>query len=135
MVREAFGFPEFASGKLENANRAASEASDAWYTQRLIVPRLDKIADALNYRYLPLWGVTGNNVEFAYSDPIPPDAEMDIKRADSQVTRYATLVGVGVEPDDAAEICGLPPMRHRPEPKPVSVPADDTNDEPVGVAV
>jgi HK97 family phage portal protein len=118
-IREAFGFPEFASGKLENANRAASEASAAWYTQRLIVPRLDKIKDALNYRYLPLWGVTGNNVEFAYNNPVPPDEEMNIKKQDSQVDRYCKLVDSGVHPEDAAEICGLPQMRVHKEEVPV----------------
>lgn len=122
-IREAFGFPEFASGILQDANRASSEASDAWYTQRLIVPRLDKIADALNYRYLPLWGVTGKGVEFAYSNPVPPDAEMDIKKQDSRIANYATLVGVGVEPDDAAEACGLPPMRHTAPNEPVGATA------------
>lgn len=110
-IRQAWGFPEFASGVLEDANRASSEASDAWYTQRLIVPRLDKIKMTLNKRYLPLWGVTGKNVEFAYSNPVPPNVESENATRENKAIVYKTLVDAGVHPDDAAAWAGLPPMR------------------------
>lgn len=109
-IREAFGFPEFASGILEDANRASSEASARWYTQRLIVPRLDKTRDALNFRYLRRWGVTGRQVEFAYSDPTPPDVESENATRTSKAEAYAVLVNARVAPDDAAAVVGLPPM-------------------------
>lgn len=123
-IRQAWGFPEFASGMLQNANRASSEASDAWYTQRLIVPRLDKTRDALNYRYLKLWGTTGRAVEFAYSDPVPPDAESVNAERDSKVNAWASLVNAGADPDDAARVVGLPPMRVVARPNPVPNPND-----------
>lgn len=109
-IRQAYGFPEFASGVLENANRASSEASAAWYTSRLIVPRLDKTRDALNYRYLPRWGVTGQGVEFAYSDPTPNDVEAENATRTSKAEAYAVLVNARVDPVDAAAVVGLPPM-------------------------
>lgn len=122
-IRQAFGYPEFAAGILENANRASSEASAAWYTQRLIVPRLDRIGDALNYKFLKLFGSTGNNVEFAYSSPVPKNAEAENAARTSKAKAYATYVTAGVDPDDAAMVCGLPPMKMRaPEPTPVPVP-------------
>ncbi len=109
-IRQSFGFPEFASGILENANRASSQAATEWYTQRLIVPRLDKTRDALNYRYLKRWGATGQNVEFAYSDPTPPDVESENATRLSKAEAYALLVGAAVKPEDAAAVVGLPPM-------------------------
>ena len=109
-IRQAFGFPEFASGILENANKASSDASARWYTQRLIVPRLDKTRDALNFRYLKRWGVTGQQVEFAYSDPTPPDVESENATRTSKSEAYAVLVNARVAPDDAASVVGLPPM-------------------------
>lgn len=111
-IREAYGFPEFASGILENANRASSNAAIEWYTSRMIVPRLDKIRDGLNYRYLKRWGVTGqiSKVEFAYSDPTPPDIESENATRTSKAEAYALLVNARVAPDDAAMVCGLPPM-------------------------
>lgn len=118
-IRQAFGYPEFAAGILANANRASAEASSAWYTQRLIVPRLDRIGDALNYKFLPLFGSTSSNVEFAYSNPVPKDAEAENAERESKTNAYAKLVKAGVDPDDAAMVCGLPPMRTRtPEPIP-----------------
>jgi len=110
-IREAYGFPEFASGILENANRASSTAATEWYTSRMIVPRLDKIRDALNYRYLKRWGVTGSKVEFAYSDPTPPDVESENATRKSKAEAYAVLVNARVAPDDAAQVTGLPPMK------------------------
>jgi phage portal protein BeeE len=107
-IRQAFGFPEFSSGILQNANRASSEASAAWYTQRLIVPRLDRIKDVLNYKFLPLFGSTGQNVEFAYSDPVPKDAEAENKERDSKTASFKTLVEAGGDPVWAAMVCGLP---------------------------
>lgn len=112
-IRQAFGFPEFASGILENANRASSQASAEWYYKRLIEPRLDKTRDALNFRFLRRWGVTGQNVEFAYGNVVPPDAEMDNLTRKSKSEAYAVLVDAGVAPDDAAAFCGMPPMEAR----------------------
>lgn len=115
-IREAWGFPEFASGKLDNANRASSEASDAWYTQRLIVPRLDKIKMALNKRYLPLWGVTGRSVEFAYSNPVPADVESENATRLNKAQSFKLMVEAGVDGRDAMEAVGLPAMEWvRPE--------------------
>ncbi len=110
-IRQAYGFPEFASGILENANRASSDAAARWYTSRMIVPRLDKIRDALNYRYLKRWGATGVDVEFAYSDPTPPDVESENDTRTSKTEAFATLRLAGVDPQDAAQVCGLPPMK------------------------
>jgi len=115
-IRQAYGFPEFAAGILENANRASSDAASRWYTSRMIVPRLDKIRDALNYRYLKRWGATGTNVEFAYSDPTPPDVESENATRTSKTEAYSVLRLAGVNPEDAAMVVGLPPMREVSDP-------------------
>lgn len=135
-IREAYGFPEFASGILENANRASSQAASEWYTSRMIVPRLDKTRDALNYRYLKRWGVTGERVEFAYSDPTPPDVESENATRTSKAEAYAVLVNARVDPEDAASVVGLPPMGTvkpedlLPPPAPTAPPGQDAPGAP-----
>lgn len=111
VIREAYGYPEFAQGKLENANKASGKAAADWYTENLIVPRLDRIKDALNYKFLPLFGTTADSTEFAYCNPIPKDPEEENSTRDSKATVYKTLIDAGVHPEDAALVAGLPPMR------------------------
>lgn len=115
-IREAYGFPEFGSGILDNANRASSNAAMEWYTSRMIVPRLDKTRDALNFRYLKRWGTTGTKVEFAYSDPTPPDVESENDTRTSKTEAYSVLRLAGVDPEDAAMVVGLPPMKEISDP-------------------
>lgn len=112
-IREAFGFPKFAAGIVTDVNRANADASSAWYTQRLIVPRLERVKGALNEKFLPLFGATGKNVQFAYSDPVPRDADAENAERASKTSAYKTLVDAGVNPEDAAMVCGLPPMRSK----------------------
>lgn len=132
-VFDAFGFPKFGIGDVDDVNRASAEASMALLAQTLAVPRLNDIRDVLNTRFLPMFGPVWRNYEFNYSSPVPPDAESDRLDLAARTSAFATLKVAGVHPEDAAEICGLPPMRIevQPEPaKPEAEPATPPGQEP-----
>jgi HK97 family phage portal protein len=112
VIREAFGIPKFAVGDIDDVNRATAEASRVWFAEQMTVPRLERLKQALNAQFLPLFGVTGKGVEFDYSSPVPGDREADDRERDSKTSSYKTLVDAGVDPEDAADAVGLPRMRH-----------------------
>jgi phage portal protein BeeE len=121
VIREAFGIPAFALGEVADVNRATAEASKAWFAEYLTVPRLERFKGALNNDLLPMFGSTGKGVEFDYDDPVPPNAEAQNAERGSKTTAFKTLVDAGVNPDDAAQICGLPPLRMNAQPVPAGV--------------
>lgn len=128
IVREAFGMPKFAIGDVDDVNRATADASAAWYASQITVPRVERIKQALNNHFLPLFGSTGVGVEFDYVSPVEADREADDRERDSKTAAYVALVNVGVDPDEAADAVGLPRMRvtvRAPEPAPVPAPAGE----------
>lgn len=127
-IREAYGIAKFALGDVDDVNRATAEASKAWYAESMTVPRLDRWKRALNNDFLPLFGSTSSGVEFAYGNPVPPDVETENNTRTSKTTSFSTLISAGVDPVDAAMVCGLPPMRMAPKPEPVA-PDGQSDDE------
>lgn len=111
IILEGFRFPEFYLGRWKEANRATALAAKALYNTNLIKPRLERIKQALNNDFLPMFGSTGENVEFDYvlEEPEDPD-EVNASR-NSRVTAFVDLLSAGVDPEDAAMFCELPPMR------------------------
>jgi HK97 family phage portal protein len=126
-IREAYGIPKFALGDVDDVNRATAEASKAWFAEAATVPRLDRWKRALNSDFLKLFGSTGTGVVFAYGSPVPPDREAENAERTSKTTAFATLIGVRVDPVDAAMVCGLPEMRMLPEPEPVDPVSRETD--------
>lgn len=110
-IREAFRYPLFRLGTVQDVNRSTAEASDVMYARAHLVPRLKRIKGALNNDFLPMFGSTGQGVEFVYANPVPADREADNAERDSRTAAYKTLVDAGVDPGDAAAAVGLPPMR------------------------
>lgn len=128
-IREAFRYPTFLLGTVEDVNRATSEAADTFYARRLLVPRLDRIKAAANSDFIPLFGPNTTGLQFVYDNPVPADRQADNAARDSRIWGYSQLVSSGVEPEDAARAVGLPPMRQR---TPVE-PDDDALFEEMGV--
>lgn len=112
IIREAFGFPKPMLGTVDDANRANMEAADAMFARWLIVPRLERIKQALNTEFLPMFGSTGQGVEFDYADPVPKDAEALDRERDSRAASAKALVEAGYHPEDVAGALGLPRMRY-----------------------
>lgn len=116
VIREAYSMPKSMLGVSDDVNRANAEAADASFGTWGLVPRLDRIKDALNTRFLPLFGPSGfgtgtPDVEFDYDTPVPPDAETERKNMTAAVNNYVALLKAGVDPDDASELLDLPTMR------------------------
>lgn len=115
-IREAFRYPVFMLGTVEDVNRSTADASQAFYAQHHTVPRLKRIKNALNTELLPMFGSTGQGVEFVFANPVPSDREADNEERNSRTSAYKTLIEAGVHPADAALVVGLPPMRIAPTP-------------------
>lgn len=112
-MREAFAMHGHILGLSEDVNRANADAADVTFARRQLVPRLDRIRDALNGPFLKLFGAMGKGYAFAYANPVPEDREADNAERTSRATAYKTYVDAGVDRDDAARVCGLPPLREQ----------------------
>jgi HK97 family phage portal protein len=123
MIREAFRIHKAILGQSDDVNRANADAADYQLAKWNISPILSRYRGALNTRLLPLYGdpVT---TEFCFESPVEEDAATELAELTGKAGAYATLVGTGVHPDDAAMIVGLPPMRQvAAAPQPEAVPA------------
>lgn len=109
-IREAFRVHKAILGQSDDVNRANAVAADFQLANWNVDPALSRLAGALNTRLLPLYGdpVT---VEMCYESAVEDDQERDDAHVQAQAQVYATLVGAGVDPLDAAAVAGLPPMR------------------------
>lgn len=125
VIREGFGFPKAMLGAVEDVNRANAEAGEVVFGRWLIVPRLERKKDHLNNDLLPQFYPPGALVdtEFDYVPPVPEDRQADNEALLAQATAFATFVGAGVDPDDAAAHVGMPPTRMvEKAPPPAAVP-------------
>jgi HK97 family phage portal protein len=109
-VFDTYGFPKFGIGDVNDVNRASAEASLTLMAQSLTVPRLEDIRSVLNHRFLPMFGKLWQGYEFNYCSPIPADAESDRADLGARTSAFKTLIDAGVDPTEAAGVCGLPPM-------------------------
>lgn len=122
-ILDAYGFPKFGLGDVDDVNRATATASLALMAQTLNVPRLERWKSALNNDFLPTFGPGTKNLEFDYDSPVPPDAETDNDTLIAKTQALATLVAEGFDADEACDVVGLPRMKfEKPEPKIVQVP-------------
>jgi len=110
VIREAFGIHGHMLGLSEDVNKANAEAGATSFGKWMVRPRLARIKSALNSKLLPMFGATATGLEFDHDDPEPPDRESDDRERTSKAQAFATLVQAGVEPDDAAALCGWPAM-------------------------
>lgn len=136
-VRMAYRYPKPMLGTVEDVNRANAEAAETVYARWLMVDRLERLKQALNNDFLPLFGSAGEGVEFDYCSPVPEDREADAAELTSKVTAYKTLVDAGADRVAALEFLGLPPdLYAEPMAAPVApVPAlPGSQDQPVPAA-
>lgn len=110
IIREAYGFPKFAQGIVEDVNRATADASDAFFARYLSVSRLDRIKDALNVHLLPMFGVaTTSGLTMDYVNPVPADREADNAELTAKTTAFVSMVGTGLfDPASLLDALKLP---------------------------
>lgn len=122
-ILDAYGFPKFGLGDVDDVNRATASASLAMMAETLTVPRLERLKGALNHEFLPMFGPATAGLEFDYENPVPPDVETENATLTAKTSAFKTLLDSGVDADEAADACGLPRMKvEKPEPKVVQVP-------------
>jgi HK97 family phage portal protein len=118
VIREAFGFPKFMAGLVDDVNRANAEASKAMYAEELTVPRAERWKGALNNDFLPQFGTTSTGLEFDYDSPVPANSEANNAERLSKATAAKTYVDAGYDGDSVKEALDLPDalVWHKPEP-------------------
>jgi HK97 family phage portal protein len=110
LIREAFGIHKHMLGLADDVNRANALAASDDFARWQLTPRLERIRQALNYQFLPMFGGTGNGVEFEFEDPTPEDREGENAERQSKVTAVVALIREGADPASALEAMGLPPI-------------------------
>src|SRR5258708_36175519 len=111
IIGEAFGLHKSIMGVSDDVNRANAQTAEEVFQGVKIVTRLDRRKDTLNEQFLPLFGSTGQGVEFDYISPKPPNREEDIKELAGKASAAAVLVSQGgYDPHDVLEVVGLPDM-------------------------
>lgn len=109
-IREAYGVHKIMVGISDDVNRANAQTGEEVHNTWQIIPRLDKWKDALNYQFLPLFGSTGQGVEFDYIPPQPNNREQDNAEMIAKAQTAQTYINAGFEPHAVLEVVGTPDM-------------------------
>lgn len=117
IIREAFRFPKPMLGSVDDVNRANADAAELVFARWCIKPRLERIKQALNNDFLPMFGSTGQGVEFDYCLDLPEDEETEANALTSRATAVKTLIDAGFDPTAALAVVGLPDMPVRSTPQ------------------
>ena len=123
-LREAWRIHKHMLGTVDDVNRANAQTAEETFVGWSTIPRLERRKDTLNYKLLPMFGASGNGVEFDYEDPSPDNREEDNGELTAKATAAQTLVNAGFDPDDVLEVVGLPSMAvvEKASPMPVAPP-------------
>ena len=109
VLREAWGIHQSMLGNSEDVNRANAQTAEDFGSWK-IIPRLNRLKNALNTKLLPMFGSTGMGVEFDYDNPLPDDREADLAELTAKSAAAQILVDAGYDPADVLEAVGLPEM-------------------------
>lgn len=129
-IMEAFAFPKFMLGLVDDVNKANAIASKAMYNEECVTPRLERIKAALNADFLPLFGAT--DLEFDFTVPQIQDPDTDASAFQLRAQAVVALVQAGYDSEQALMAAGLPPMDFsKPKPPPaLPAPGQQPNDAP-----
>ena len=109
-IREALGMHKVMTGVTDDVNRANAQTGEEVFASWKIAPRLDRWKDVLNSQYLPLFGATGQGVEFDYVYPTPLNREQDNEELQAKSQSALWLIQAGYDPHSVLEVVGLPDM-------------------------
>lgn len=110
-LREAWRVHKAMLGSSDDVNRANAEAAEDTFVRYQVIPRLNRRRDTLNHKLLPLFGSSGQGVEFDYDDPSTENAEAAAKELSQKADAAQKLIDAGFDPDDVCETVGLPRMK------------------------
>ena len=92
-------------------NRANAQTGEEVFASWKVSPRLDRWRDVLNSQLLPLFGATGQGVEFDYVYPMPQNREQDALELTTKANAALALITAGYDQHDVLEAVGLPDMK------------------------
>jgi HK97 family phage portal protein len=118
VIREAFRMHGHMLGQAEDINLANAKAADYTFAKWGVDPRADRIRDTLNFAYLPLFGTTGEGVEFDYETVVPADQETDNQTLTARAAAAAALRAAGWDAAGVLDAVGLPPIPYTATPAP-----------------
>lgn len=99
-----FRVPKTILGITEDVNRVNAEASEFVFAKRVIKPRMQFITDRLNEFFLPLFREDTTKLEFVFTDPVPQNIELDLKKKETGLSAgYLTV-------NEVREEEGRPPV-------------------------
>jgi len=110
IIREAWGMHKSMMGVSDDVNRANAQTAAEVFHAWKVIPRLDRRKDTLNNFFLPLFGSTGENVEFDYVAPKPANREEDNAELTAKANAASILINAGLDPHDVLVVVGLPDM-------------------------
>ena len=109
-LREAWRMHKAMLGTTEDVNRANAQTAEEVFVSWMTIPRLERRKDTLNTKLLPMFGTSGEGVEFDYEDPSPDNREEDNGELQAKANAAQLLVNAGYDPHDVLEVVGLPDM-------------------------
>lgn len=109
-LREAWRMHKSMLGTVEDVNRANAQTAEEVFVAWSEMPRLDRRKETLNTKLLPLFGSTGQGVEFDYEDPSPVNQEAADQELLTKSQAAQALIDAGFDPGDVLETVGLPDM-------------------------
>lgn len=130
VIREAFRFPKALMGTVEDVNKANAEAAETQFARYIVKPRLERIKQALNNDFLPLFGTAAEGLEFDYENPIPDDRQADNDKLTAAANAAKILRDAGWHEDDVLATVGLPPMRYSKPVQPKTINPPNSNPNP-----
>jgi HK97 family phage portal protein len=109
-LREAWRMHKHMLGTADDVNRANAQTAEEVFEGWQNIPRLERRKNTLNHKLLPMFGVTGEGVEFDYEDPSPDNREADKAELVAKANAAKALIDAGYDPHDVLETVGLPDM-------------------------
>jgi HK97 family phage portal protein len=124
-VYEGYRVPKALLGVVEDVNRASAEASEYIYAKYQLVNKLNRIRDALNVRFLPMFSTAANGeYTWDYDNPVPDDWQADAATTAANAHAAAELVAAGYDPVAVAEAMSLPNIPYVGPPQQIQTPSD-----------
>lgn len=124
-ILEAFGYPKPMLGITEDVNRANAEAAEYVFGKWLIEERLDRWRDWLNYQLLPLYGNTGEGLEWDYVSPVQENGEAQNAAVTARSGALVAMAGAGFDATETQQWLDMPEIAYeKPEPAPIIMPGE-----------
>ncbi len=119
-ILEAFGFPKPMLGITSDVNRANAEAAEYVFSKWLISERLDRWRDWLNFQLLPLYGSTGQGLEWDYDSPVSENSDAENAAVKARSDAAVAMAGAGFDAAETLQWLDMPEIPYE-KPAPPSI--------------